>query len=161
MEVLWWILIVVSFLIGFVGVVIPVIPSILMFWIGFFIYQFLISGDELGWIFWTTSAVLTVLLFFSEIIANSIFVKRFGGTKAGEYAAIIGVIVGMFVYPPIGIILVPVIAVFTVEFYQSRNRRQATRASIGSLLAFLASSLFTLLVFIFLVIWFILWVFVF
>lgn len=161
MEVLWWILIVGSFLIGFVGVVIPVIPSILMFWIGFFIYQFLISGDELGWIFWTTSAVLTVILFFSEIIANSIFVKRFGGTKSGEYAAIIGVIIGMFVYPPIGIILVPVIAVFAVEFYQSKNRQQATRASIGSLLAFLASSLFTLLVFIFLVVWFILWVFVF
>lgn len=161
MDVLWWILIVVAFIIGFVGVIVPIIPSVLMFWIGFFIYHFAISGDELGWVFWTTVAVLTILLFFSEIIANSIFVKRFGGTKAGEYAAVFGVLVGMFVYPPIGIILVPVVAVFVVEFVQSKNQRQAIRASIGSLIAFLASSLFTLIVFLFLVVWFILWVFVF
>lgn len=161
MEFVWWLLIIVSFLIGFVGVMIPVVPSVLMFWIGFIIYHFAISGDELGWIFWTSVTVLTVLLLFSEIIANSIFVKRFGGTKLGEYAAVIGVIVGMFVYPPIGIILVPVVAVFAVEFYQSKNGQQAIRASIGSLIAFLASSLFNLLVLIFLIVWFLLWVFVF
>lgn len=161
MDVLWWLLIVVTFIIGFVGVIVPVIPSILMFWIGFFIYHFALDNSNLGWIFWVTAAVVTILVLFSDLIANSIFVKRFGGTRPGEYAAVFGVLIGMFVYPPIGIIVVPIIAVFVVEFYQSKDYRKSIRASIGSLIAFLASSLFTLIVFIFLVVWFLLWIFVF
>ena len=161
MEVLWWLLIVVAFLVGFVGVIVPVIPSILLFWIGFIIYHFALDSSNLGWIFWVTAAVVTILVLFSEIIANSIFVKRFGGTRAGEYAAVIGVLIGTFVYPPIGIIVVPIIAVFIVEYYQSKDHKKSIRASIGSLIPFLASSLFTLIVFLFLVVWFLLWVFVF
>lgn len=161
MEVLWWLLIAVAFVLGFVGVIVPVIPSILLFWIGFFIYHFALDSSAFGWIFWVTAAVLTILVLFSDVIANSIFVKRFGGTKLGEYAAVFGVLIGMFVYPPIGIIVVPIIAVFAVELYQSKDYRQSIRASIGSLIAFLASSLFMLLVYIFLVIWFLLWIFVF
>ena len=38
---------------------------------------------------------------------NKYFVNRFGGSKLGEYAALIGVIVGCFVIPPFGIIIVP------------------------------------------------------
>ena len=49
---------------------------------------------------------------------NKYFVNRFGGSKLGEYAALIGVIVGCFVIPPFGIIIVPFIAVLIVELVQ-------------------------------------------
>ena len=49
MEILWWILIIISFGLGFVGVIAPVIPSVVMFWIGFLIYHFLINSETLTW----------------------------------------------------------------------------------------------------------------
>lgn len=161
MEILWWTLIVISFILGFVGVIVPVIPSVLMYWVGFLIYHFLINSDDLSWMFWVIAFVLTLIVLFSDFIANSYFVKRYGGTKQGEIAAIAGVILGMFIYPPFGIILVPFFLVLLVEFIFSRDFDQALKASIGSLLAFVSSSVFNVVIYILLIIWFLLDVFIF
>lgn len=154
MDILWWVIIAASFILGFVGLIFPVVPSIIMFWVGFLVFQFAVDGEALSWMFWVIMIVLTILVLFSDFIANSYFVKRFGGTKKGEYAAIAGVIIGMFVYPPIGIIVVPFILVLIVEGLGSKDMNQAFKASIGSLLAFLSSAIFNALVYVFMVIWF-------
>lgn len=154
MDILWWMIIAASFILGFAGLVFPVVPSIIMFWVGFLVFQFAVDGEALSWMFWVIMIVLTILVLFSDFIANSYFVKRFGGTKKGEYAAIAGVIIGMFVYPPIGIIVVPFILVLIVEGLGSKDMNQAFKASIGSLLAFLSSAIFNALVYVFMVVWF-------
>lgn len=154
MDILWWVIIAASFILGFAGLIFPVVPSIIMFWVGFLVFQFAVDGEALSWMFWVIMIVLTILVLFSDFIANSYFVKRFGGTKKGEYAAIAGVIIGMFVYPPIGIIVVPFILVLIVEGLGSKDMNQAFKASIGSLLAFLSSAIFNALVYVFMVIWF-------
>lgn len=156
MEILWWVIVAAVFILGFAGLVFPVVPSILMFWIGFLVFHFAIDGGALSWMFWIIVFVLTLLVLFSDFIANSYFVKRFGGTKRGEYAAIAGVIIGMFIYPPIGIIVVPFIFVLIVEGLGSKDMNQAFKASIGSLLAFLSSAIFDAIVYVFMVIWFLL-----
>lgn len=86
LDVILWILIVVLFIVSFIGVIYPIIPSVLLIWIGFLLYQFGINSDELGWLFWIAVAILTVLLFVADIVANSYFVKKFGGSKWGERA---------------------------------------------------------------------------
>lgn len=40
MTVLLWSLITIAFILAFVGLVKPVIPSVLVLWVGFLIYQF-------------------------------------------------------------------------------------------------------------------------
>lgn len=161
MEILWWILVIVSFILGFVGVIAPVIPSVIMFWVGFAIYHFLIDSEALTWMFWLVAAVLTFLVLISDFVANSYFVKKYGGSKKGEVAAVIGVVVGMFVYPPFGVIFVPFVFVLALELIDTRDLNQAFRAAIGSLLAFFTSSLFNLIIYILLLAWFALDAFVF
>ncbi|WP_411843443.1 DUF456 domain-containing protein [Salinicoccus sp. HZC-1] len=156
MEILWWIIIAAAFILGFAGLVFPVVPSVVMFWIGFLVFQFAIDSDALSWMFWIIVVVLTLLVLFSDFIANSYFVKRYGGTKRGEYAAIAGVIIGMFVYPPLGVIIVPFIFVLIVELIGSQDVKQAFKASIGSLLAFLSSAIFNAVIYVLMVIWFLL-----
>lgn len=90
MEIIWWLIVIASFIIGFLGLIFPVVPSVLMFWIGFLVYHFALNSETLSWMFWIIVFVLTVLVLFSDFIANSYFVKRYGGTKRGEYAAIVG-----------------------------------------------------------------------
>src|SRR5699024_4551292 len=107
MDILWWIIIAASIILGFAGLLFPVLPSILVFWIGFLVFHLAVDAEALSWMFWVIVFILTLLVLFSDFIAHSYFVKRYGGTQRGEYAAIAGVIIGMFVYPPFGVIFVP------------------------------------------------------
>ena len=154
MEVVLWILILLSFVLAFVGLIKPIIPSVLVLWVGFLIYQFGFSQDGLSWIFYVAMILFTVFILVSDFLMNKYFVNRFGGSKLGEYATLIGVIVGCFVIPPFGIIIVPFIAVLIVELVQDFDFGKALKASIGSVVAFLASSVAQALIMFIMVIWF-------
>ena len=49
MTVLLWSLITIAFILAFVGLVKPVIPSVLVLWVGFLIYQFGFHNGRLSW----------------------------------------------------------------------------------------------------------------
>jgi hypothetical protein len=154
MDVFFWLLIIVFFIGSFLGLIFPVIPSVLLIWLGFIIYQFGISGEELNTFFWLAMILFTVLLFISDIIANSYFVKRFGGSKAGERAAAVAVIVGSFITPPFGIIYVPFLVVLGVELLLKRTVKEAIRSSIGSLVGFLSGSAAKVILQLMMIVWF-------
>ena len=154
MDIVIWLLIIVTFILSFVGVIFPIIPSPLVLWIGFLLYYFLIDQD-LTWIFWTVSSLLTIILIVSDIIANSYFVKKYGGSKWGERIAAIGVIIGSFIIPPFGIIIVPFLAVIAVELLQRRSTQAAMRAALGSLFGFLGGAFAKVLLQTIMIIWFV------
>ncbi|MCT2536223.1 DUF456 family protein [Aquibacillus koreensis] len=156
MDILIWILIVVCFALSFVGIIFPLVPSPLVLWIGFLLYFFFIDGDGLSWIFWTAMAILTVVLIVSDIIANSYFVKKYGGSKWGERIAAIGVIVGSFIIPPFGIIIVPFVAVLVTELVQKKDTKESFRAAVGSLLGFLGGAFAKVIIQLLMIGWFIL-----
>ncbi|ULG72462.1 DUF456 domain-containing protein [Macrococcus brunensis] len=160
MTTLLWLLVIVSFILAFVSLVVPIIPGVLMMWIGFLIYHFAIDSTTLSWFFWIVMIIITALMLVSDYVAGSYFVKRYGGSKAGEITALISVIVGSFVYPPFGIILFPLIAVFIVELLVVQDMRKAMDASLGSLLGFLASTFAKLIMLIVMIVWFIIDVFI-
>ncbi len=87
-------------------------------------------------------------------LANKYFVNRFGGSKFGEYAALIGVVIGCFVLPPFGIIIIPFILVFIVELIQGYSFERAVKVSIGSIVAFLTSSIAQAIIMFIMIVWF-------
>ncbi|WP_226035811.1 DUF456 domain-containing protein [Aquibacillus saliphilus] len=153
MDIIIWLLIVACFVLSFLGIIFPLIPSPLVLWIGFLVYFFFIA-DNLSFIFWSAMVILTIVLIISDIIANSYFVKKYGGSKWGERIAAIGVIVGSFVFPPFGIILVPFLAVLVVEIMQKRSTEESFRAAIGSLLGFLGGAFAKVIIQIVMIVWF-------
>ncbi len=98
--------------------------------------------------------IFTIFILLSDFLMNKYFVKHFGGSKLGEYVALIGVIVGCFVFPPFGIIIVPFVAVLIVELLQDFNFGKALKASLGSVMAFLASTVAQAIIMVIMVIWF-------
>lgn len=140
MEVIYWILIIAFFILSFVGLVFPIIPSVLVLWGGFLIYQFLITSDELSWFFWTSMILLTIIMFVVDFITNSHFVKKSGGSKWGEKVAIIATILGSFIFPPFGLILVPFIAVFLVELAQKKTAKESMKVAVATIIGFLSST---------------------
>lgn len=138
MELLLWVLIIGLFILSFVGLLFPVVPSVLVLWVGFLIYHFFLNAAQLTWVFWVSMGVLTVLLLLADVFAGSLAVKKFGGSKLGERVATIAIIVGTFVYPPFGILILPFVAVLIVENWKQDTFHQALRAAVGTLIGFLS-----------------------
>lgn len=140
MEIIFWIIILASFIFSFVGLVYPIIPSVLMIWIGVLLYDFGINSDDLTWISYSMLGLLTILLFLADYLANLHFVDKAGGSKWGARAATVGLIVGSFVIPPFGVILVPFIFVLIAEVMQKRTPQQAMKVAFATLIAFLSGT---------------------
>jgi uncharacterized protein YqgC (DUF456 family) len=154
MYIFIWIIIILLFILSFAGVIYPLIPSVLLLWCGFILYHFFLSEAGLSGVFWIVMIIFTLLLLFSDIIANSYFVSKFGGSATGERAAAVAVIIGSFIIPPFGILIVPFVTVVAVEMMQKRRPRQALKAAAGSLLGFLGSAISKIVIQLIMIIWF-------
>ena len=141
MEIIGWILVIASFIIAFIGIVYPIIPSVVFMILGYVIYGLFFSFAELGWFFWIIQILFVVLLFGADMAANAFGVKKFGGTKAGVWGSTIGLIFGPFVIPVAGILIGPFLGAVIAEILVTREGvKQAIKSGIGSLIGFLTSS---------------------
>lgn len=140
MDIVAWGLIIALFIIAFVGLIYPIIPSVLFIIGGFVVYGLFYSFSELTWWFWLIQILFVVLLFSADTLSNLVGVKKFGGTKAGMWGSTIGLIVGPFVIPFAGIILGPFIGAVVAELIFSKASWDASlKAGVGSLVGFLTS----------------------
>lgn len=141
MNFILWFVVLSLFVLSFVALIYPVLPSVTAVWGGFLVYHFLINSNELSLFFWIAMAVLTIILAWSNIFASSLSVKKYGGSSLGEKGAALAVIFGSFIFPPFGIIILPFIVVLVIEMRQGRPIEEALRASIGSVVGFLSGQL--------------------
>nr|WP_244888127.1 DUF456 family protein [[Bacillus] enclensis] len=86
MDVLYWTIIIVLMVLAFVGLVYPIIPSVLFLLASFLLYGVFFDFSPFNWLFWTIQVLFVLLLFGADYLANLFGVKRFGGTKAGIWA---------------------------------------------------------------------------
>lgn len=139
---LWigWTLAILMFAIAFVGLIYPVIPSVVFILAGFLLYGAFVSFEELTWLFWVIQILFVVLLFGADTAANLVGVKRFGGSKAGMWGSTIGLLVGPFVIPVVGILAGPFLGAIIAELIFTRSGiKQAFRTGVGSVVGFLTS----------------------
>ena len=140
MDILAWILIIAFFVIAFIGLIYPIIPSVIFILGGFVVYGFFYSFGDLPWWFWLIEILLVVLLFGADTISNLVGVKKFGGSKAGMWGSTIGLLVGPFVIPFLGILIGPFLGAVIAELLVARTSwEQALKAGVGSLVGFLTS----------------------
>lgn len=140
MDIIAWTLIIVLFIIAFIGLVYPIIPSVLFLLGGFIVYGLFYSFTELPWWFWLIELLFVALLFAADTISNLIGVKKFGGSKAGMWGSTIGLLIGPFVIPFAGIIAGPFIGAIIGELIVTRsNLQQAIKVGVGSVVGFLTS----------------------
>ncbi|EGL83763.1 protein of unknown function DUF456 [Caldalkalibacillus thermarum TA2.A1] len=152
-DMVWWLVIISLFVLSMAGLMYPVIPSILLIWAGFAIYQFAVA-PVLPTSFWVVMAVFTLLVFVADYVSNLYFVRKYGGSKVSQWAAVGGLIVGPFLMGPVGLIVAPFLAVTLVELTRQQDPGQAVRVAVGTLLGFVSSTLFKLVVQLIMIGWF-------
>lgn len=140
MEIVGWIVILLFFAVGFVGLVYPIIPAVLFIFGGFLMYGLFFSFADLPWWFWLIESLFVILLFGADMVANAFGVKKFGGSKAGLWGSTIGLLVGPFVIPIAGILIGPFIGAILAELIFNRSTvKQSISSGIGSVIGFITS----------------------
>jgi uncharacterized protein len=140
MDVLYWSLIIVLFIIAFAGLIYPVIPSALFLLAGYLLYGVFFSFESFSWFFWFIQGSFVLLLFGADYVANMIGIKKFGGSKAGVWGSTIGLLVGPFLIPVLGILIGPFIGAFLAELLvNKRNIKDALKIGLGSVVGFISS----------------------
>lgn len=157
MSWILWFLIIICFLGSLIGVFMPVIPGVLFVWIGFLLYQFGVAlpGQGLSAGFWWGMGAITVFIVLADLLANIWFVKRYGGSKWGVVASVIGLVIGPFIFAgPLGFLLGPILAVFLAEWIQNKNASLSIKISLGTLAAFLGGGVAKVILQLAMIIWF-------
>lgn len=157
MEIFLWIVIVLLFSLSIAGIFLPVLPDTVLLWVGFLLYHFGIAapGAGLPASFWWGMVVLSILLYGADLMTNLYFVKKYGGSRWSSLGAVIGIILGLFLFPPIGMIVLPFLFVLGIEtFMQKQPIEKAIRVGFGSLVAFLSSAVVKVVLQVAMIIWF-------
>ncbi|MFO1443454.1 DUF456 domain-containing protein [Bacillus sp. Bva_UNVM-123] len=140
MEYFYWTIIIILFIISFIGLVYPIIPSVIFLFGGIILYGVFFSFEPFNWLFWAIQGLFILLLFVADYVANMIGVKKFGGSKAGIWGSTIGIILGPFVIPVLGIILGPFLGAIIAEFVVNKKGwKEAMKIGFGSVIGFISS----------------------
>lgn len=154
MDIFLTVLAIVFVLVGILGAIVPGLPGppigfaalLFMQWTSWIDY----SSNFLG-VMGSLALLITLLDYYVPIYGT----KKFGGTKAGIRGSTIGLIVGVFVLPflgivlgpfgLVGIIIGPFAGAYLGEKWHGTKDELAWKAAFGSFLGFVAGTLMKLI----------------
>ncbi|EDM45148.1 hypothetical protein SCB49_03469 [unidentified eubacterium SCB49] len=126
--------------IGIAGAILPVIPGTPISWIGLLLLH-LTTIVEINWWFLGITFVIAIGIYILDYVIPAMGTKRFGGTKAGAWGAIIGLFIGIFIPIPFGILIGSFLgALFGEMIISNTTFEPALKAAFGSFIGFLAST---------------------
>ena len=139
-PVLAWVLVVLCFIVGLLGVWLPLVPGLPLMALGTLLFK-LLQPDRLSWItvgIFVLGAVLGQLMDFT---ASGWAAKKAGAGKAESRGAIVGALVGLFFGLP-GVLLGPPIGALLGEWViRKQPFKQASKAALGAVIGLFAGAL--------------------
>jgi len=114
MEIIWIVAGSLLILAGIAGSFLPVIPGPPLSYVGLLLLQFTSTSPFsasflIGW------AVVVIVVSSLDHLIPAIGSSRMGGTKYGFLGCIIGGLIGLIFFPPLGIIIGPMIGAYAGE----------------------------------------------
>ena len=127
-------------LVGILGSILPVIPGTPISWVGL-IVLYLAPSIPFAWVFIVVTGIFAIGIYILDYIIPAIGTKKFGGSKAGAWGTIIGLIIGLLAPIPFGFLIGPFVGALVGEMvFNQTEGGQAVKAAFGSFIGFLAST---------------------
>lgn len=149
-----------TFLIGLIATLLPVIPGTLIIWIGIVVYKLWIP-ETLSWTFVIVTGLLTLLAQLLDLVCSYYGAKRFGATWYGAVGALAGTIIGPIVFSVLpaygtifGLIAGPIIGAVAGEMIGGRSLKDGSKAGFGSIVGGAVSFVLKLIISFVMIIWF-------
>lgn len=133
-------------IIGVLGSILPVLPGPPISWVGLLLLQ-LTSVITLNYTFLGITLAIAIIVTVIDYIIPAIGTKKFGGSKYGVTGSMIGLVIGIFMFPPFGLIVGPFIGAYIGELIKdSKDKGKAFKAAVGSFIGFVSSTLLKFIV---------------
>ncbi|WP_339734739.1 DUF456 domain-containing protein [uncultured Sunxiuqinia sp.] len=130
---------------GILGGILPVLPGPPLSYVGLILLH-LTERYQFSTNFLIVWGVITIVVYLLDYLIPIWGTKKFGGSKRGVWGSIIGLLVGMLLFPPFGIIVGPFLGAVLGELSSGKQSREAFRSGFGSFLGFLVGTLLKLIV---------------
>jgi uncharacterized protein YqgC (DUF456 family) len=135
---------------GLLGTVIPVLPGPPLSFIALLVMQWSGYGGFSPAFLWLWGGI-TVAVVVMDYFLPSLMTKQFGGSRAAAIGSFVGLLAGMFIFPPWGIIIGSFFGAFIGELIHDRANAakdgaansggaKAFKVAVGSFLAFIVGS---------------------
>lgn len=125
---------------GMAGILLPFLPGVPLAWLGLLVFAYATNFAVLTWKILLIFLGLSALTFFTDMAAPLIGAKKYQASPYGMYGAMIGLLCGVFLMGPIGILAGPVLGAIFGEMAYGKTPDQALESSKGVLIGFLAGS---------------------
>ncbi len=130
--VFWHVLLFVVMVVGLVGLVIPIFPGNVIIWLAALVYGF--SVQWAGWGYFAAITVLMLVAVVADNIAMGMGAAKGGASWWSIAIAIAAALVGTWLVPFIGGLVLGPLALLVAEYVQKRDWEQAWQASKGYLI---------------------------
>ena len=124
---------------GILGSFLPVLPGVPLSWLGLLLLHFT-SAIPMNYTFLGITLVVTIIIFVLQYTIPAYGTRKFGGSKSGMWGATIGLVVGIFLPIPGGILIGTFAGAFIGELINKSTSKVALKAAFGSFIGFLAST---------------------
>ncbi len=121
---------------GIAGCLLPVIPGPPLSFLALLLVSFT-KYAEFTVNFLIITGIIAVLVTLVDLAVPVWATKKCGGSRYGMWGAGIGIIAGIFFFPPAGLLLGPLAGAITGELIRGTGGRRAVIAGLGSFAGFL------------------------
>ncbi|MGB9906184.1 MAG: DUF456 domain-containing protein [Candidatus Saccharicenans sp.] len=118
-------------LLGLAGSVLPVLAGPPLNFIGLVFLGLVKGWDIFSPTLWLILAGVTVLTMILDYVLPISGARKYGSTKWGTWGAFLGMLLGVFLFPPFGLILGAFLGAVVGELLTGKKDRQALRAGWG------------------------------
>jgi len=129
---------------GLFGCVLPLLPGPPLNYAGLLLLHFT-SGFQFSTRFLVIWGIVTIVVYALDYVIPVWGTKKFGGSKRGVWGSMIGLIAGMFFFPPFGIIIGPFAGAVIGELTAGKDSKAALKSGFGSFVGFLTGTILKLI----------------
>lgn len=136
MDILLIILAAICLILGLAGSILPLLPGPPLSYVGLLLLHFTervqFSSQQL--ILWL---VIVILISLIDYIIPVLGVKKWKGSRWGTWGCFLGTIVGIFIFPPWGVVIGPFAGAVLGELLGGKNSSDAIKSGFGAFIGFI------------------------
>lgn len=119
-------------LMGLAGCILPIIPGPPVSFLALIILSLAKNWQPFGPAFLMIMGGLAVLVTILDYVVPVVGAKKYGASRLGVWCSIIGMLIGVFLFPPFGVFIGGFVGAMVGELLAGKEGRQSLRAAWGA-----------------------------
>lgn len=144
MDIVLIILAFLFLLVGLAGCILPILPGPPLAYTGLLLLHFT-SNHQFTTNFLVLWAIIAIAVTIIDNVIPVLGTKKYGGSKKAIWGSMIGLLIGLFLFPPFGIIIGPFLGAVIGELLEGKETIDAIRSGFGAFMGFLGGTILKLI----------------